>query len=187
MVNACETVGDELNALHIAAINENEVIIRILAAAPGFNVEAYSKKSDVTKLLPPLLGIWRELLEDGNKNLLDVASLLLELGADVNGYQTTDCNSCSRNSVLMSASYYGHLDWVTMLLATPGINVNHFNKDGATALDYCFGGIQHSIITNSVGQQAKQALRDAGGKCGPMRKSNCMTAYAEYQPGTYPW
>ena len=103
MVNACETVGDELNALHIAAINENEVIIRILAAAPGFDLQAYSKKST---LLPPLTGIWDEYRENGNNNLLDMASLLLELGADVNGYQTTDCNSCSRNSVLTAASYH---------------------------------------------------------------------------------
>ena len=72
-----------------------------------------------------------------------------------------------------------------MLLATPGINVNYFNKDGRTALDWSFGG--ENIITNSVRQQAKQALRNAGGKCGPIRKSNCMTAYGEYQPGTYPW
>ena len=42
-MNARETVGDGWNALHIAAINENEVIIRLLAAAPGFDTKVYSE------------------------------------------------------------------------------------------------------------------------------------------------
>ena len=115
-----------------------------------------------------------------------MAVLLLELGADVNGYRTTGCtgsmamtNTCLKSTVLMVVSYYGYLDWVTMLLATPGINVNHFNKVGKTALDLS--------LETSVGQQIRQPLRDAGGKCGPVQNSNCMDAYAEYQPGTYPW
>jgi len=88
-MNARETVGDGWNALHIAAINENEVIIRLLAAAPGFDTEVYSSESMSESVL---FGIWREYVNNDN-NLLDMASLLLELGADVNAYRTATCDA----------------------------------------------------------------------------------------------
>ena len=43
------------------------------------------------------------------------------------------------------------------------------------------------INSNSLAQQMKQALRNAGGKCGPARVSSCIAAYPNYQAGTYPW
>ena len=43
-----------------------------------------------------------------------------------------------------------------------------------------------SGYTNSLVQQLKQALRDVGGKCGPVRLSACIAAYPDYQAGTYP-
>ena len=70
-MNALETVGSRWSALHIAAINENEVIMRLLAAAPGFDTEVHSGN-----LEPVLYGLWREYVNNGN-NLLDIASILL--------------------------------------------------------------------------------------------------------------
>ena len=146
-MNARETVGDGRNALHIAAINENEVIVRLLAAAPGFDTEVYSGESRLDK---PLLGIWREYANNNN-NLLDMARLLLELGADVNAYRTANCGAndmsapCLKNTLVIAVSYWGHLDWLTELLTITGINVNHFNNEGKTALDHVFLALSGTV------------------------------------------
>ena len=82
---------------------------------------------------------------NNDNSLLDMASLLLELGADVNalreGYRTATCDAsdiCVKNTLVIDVTNNGHSDWLTELLTIPGINVNHFNIAGRTALDHVF-------------------------------------------------
>ena len=44
----------------------------------------------------------------------------------------------SKNTLMIAVSYFGHLDWLTVLLTIPGVNVNHFNIGGRTGLDSVF-------------------------------------------------
>ena len=85
----------------------------------------------------------------------EIAELLLDAGAHVD-------TGLGKETPLMNASSYGHVDVVRMLV-TRGANLHAADSQGRTPLHYAAGGGHHAVVRLLLDSGADPSKRDASG------------------------